>query len=179
MGFQHLSSLWCHYLSKCLLRSITAARSYSHTCSGLDWYMWGRRIRGQVTSRSQRGGQCPHRLLQLVSCHQTKVLLIANSWTAKGLANERRDGVMVFAERSGRVPVQIKKSFGPAFVWGSRFGQWAGPSRDRDLEDLSRASAAFRNKLVGETALYGTAVDHSGWKGSLEWAMKKQKPESL
>lgn len=109
------------------------------------WYMWGRRIRGQVTSISQRGGQCPRQLLQLVSCHQAKAVLIANSWTAKGPANERRDGVMVFAEHGSRGPVQIRRSLGPVFVWGSQ----SGPSRDRDLEDLSRASAAFVNKLVG------------------------------
>lgn len=110
--------------------------------------MLGRCIRGQVSKRSA-GGHCPRRLLQLVSCHQTKELLITNSWTAKGLANERRDGVTVFAERGSRVPVQIKRSFGPVFVWGSQLGQRSSPSRDQDLEDLSRASAAFINKLVG------------------------------
>lgn len=73
---------------------------------------------------------------------------------------------MVFAECGSRV--QIKRSFGPVFVCGSQFGQRSSPSRDRDLEDLSRASAAFRNKLVGETVLYSTAVDHSQWRGSLE-----------
>lgn len=128
---------------------------------GLVWYMWGRCIRGQVTSRSQRGATVHCRLLQLVSCHQTKALLITNSWTAKGLANECRDGVMVFVERGSRVPIQIKRSFGPVFVWGSQFGQRSSPSRDRDLEDFSRASTAFTNNLVGETVLYSTAVDHS------------------
>lgn len=134
-------------------------------CSG--WCMWGRRIRVQVTSRSQRGGHCQRRLLQLVSCHQAKALLIAISWTAKGLANERGDGVMVFAERGSELPVQIKRSCGPVFVWGSGFGQRSGLSRDRDREDLSRASAAFGNKLVGETLLHSTAVDHREWGGSL------------
>lgn len=125
---------------------------------GHAWYMWGRRIRGQVTSHSQKGGHCPARLLQLVSCHQTKALLITNSWAAKGRANEHRDGVCRAAA------VQIKRSFGPVFVWGSQFSQRSGPSRDQDLKDLSRAPAAFRNKLVGETMLYSTAVDHSEWK---------------
>lgn len=74
----------------------TAAQSSAGLHSVLVWYMWGRRMRGQVSSCSQRGGHCPGRLLQLVSCHQTKAPLIANSWTAKGLANERGDGVMVF-----------------------------------------------------------------------------------
>ncbi|KAK5892823.1 hypothetical protein CesoFtcFv8_013173 [Champsocephalus esox] len=56
--------------------------------------------------------------------------------------------------------VQMKRSLGPVFVCGSGSGQLSSPSRDRDLEDLSRASAAFRNKLVGETVLCSTAVDH-------------------
>lgn len=61
-------------------------------------------------------------------------------------------------------PSKSRGVFGPVFVWGSRFGQRSSPSRDRDLKDLSRASAAFRNKLVGETMLYS---------GESQWMKRK------
>lgn len=119
--------------------------------SALVWYMCGRRIRGQVSSCSQRGGHCPRRLLQLVSCHQTKALLIANSWTAKGLANERRDGVMVFC----RVARPNREELRPALC--PRISPWPAtpaPAGPGDPEDLSRAAAAFGNKLSEGTELH-------------------------
>lgn len=85
-----------------------------------------------------------------MSCHQTKAVLITHSRRAKGLANERRDGVAVFAERDTRVPVQIKGSQGPVFVSGSRFWLAVWSLQGRDVKDLSRAATAFRNKLVRE-----------------------------
>lgn len=123
---------------------VRETQSSASVHSALVWYMWGRRIRGQVSSCSQRGGHCPRRLLPLVSCHPTKALLIANSWTAKGLANERRDGVMVFC----RVARPNREELRPALC--PRISPWPAtpaPAGPGDPEDLSRAAAAFGNKL--------------------------------
>lgn len=118
----------------------------------LSSYIWGR-----------DGGDYPHPLLlQLVTGHQTKMLLMTNSWPATGPPNDCRDGVVVFAEHGDRMP-KSWRSF-RVFVWGSQFCQRSSPSRAPDLKDLSRASTAFTNKLVGEMILYSTAVDHCKWR---------------
>lgn len=131
--------------------SIQQTHSSAGLHSALVWYMWGRRIRGQVSSCSQRGGHCPRRLLQLVSCHQTKALLIANSWTAKGLANERRDGVMVFCRVARPNREEPRPALCPRI---SPRPATAAPAGPRDPEDLSRAAAAFGNKLSEGTELH-------------------------
>lgn len=121
----------CHVIGR--PQFLTETQSSAGPHSALVRYMWGRRIRGQVSSCSQRGGHCPRRLLQLVSCHQTKALLIANSWTAKGLANERRDGVMVFR----RVARPNREELRPGLC--PRISPWPAspaPAGAGDPEDL-------------------------------------------
>lgn len=51
--------------------------------------------------------------------------------------------------------VQIERSCGPLFVRESRLGQPLRPQQGQgDLEDLSRAAAAFENKLSERTELH-------------------------
>lgn len=70
---------------------------------------------------------------------------------------EGGSGVPVQNERSSRARLCLRISVLPA-AWPQQ-----GPG-SRGFE--YRASEAFGNKLVGETELYSTAVDHSARRGA-------------
>lgn len=76
---------------------------------------------------------------------------------------------MVFAEHDSWVPVQIKRSLYEDLSLASSPGP-AGTGS----EDLSRASAAFGNKLVGETEL----CIYSGGSPNRQEVCKEPQPQN-
>lgn len=136
--------MWHFYLSRCNAGAQSKLGPARHT--------WGRRIRGRDSSGPQRWGGC-----MLTQTFTTGELPSDQSTANHTLMKSYRPRKWVqrWCRRVCRAwhPGAGSKSRSvraPSLCGDPSFGRQSGLQPGRDVEDLSGAAAAFRNKLVGE-----------------------------